>query len=588
MRGSSECAAAQSARQLKVRGSSECAAAQSAQRFKVRGSSECAAARKIPCLDSQHPVINLLNKDYFCFIIRVILMKYGGIIMARQFISNPDYPVVETQWGKVKGFLLDGTFTFQGIQYAKAQRFHMPEDLEPWEGVKEATNYGCIAPTMGNPIPSGEILIPHRYWPENETCQFLNVWTRSLDKDAKKPVVVWFHGGGYNDGSSLEQVAYEGDALAEYGDVVVVTVNHRLNILGFLDLSAYGEEYENSANAGIADLVAALKWVNKNIAGFGGDPENVLIFGQSGGGGKVCTLLQTPAAAGLFHKAILMSGGAGFRPASGVDPREVVDAMLKALGFEDVHQLEKIPYSLLVKAYYRACRKTGKQLQWSPKANGWYLGHPVQVGFSDYAKKVPTIVTSVISEFGAFLKDVDPAQYFNGHDKEIGAAFDKAYPDKAGMNPAVAADRNGVVNFLKARAASDPETPGFGGELALVFDVNGGTPAWHCADIPFVFHNAYRVGNCNIEGVTDKIEDDIAGALVAFARTGDPNHEGMVHWAPFTSDCYATMVFDRETACRVDHDAELRELLAKYAPVRAMRSTIPEEDEEETGRAWLY
>ena len=508
--------------------------------------------------------------------------------MARQFISNPDYPVVETKWGKLKGFVLDGVFTFHGIQYAKARRFHMPEELEPWEGVKEATSYGCTAPTMGNPIPSGEILIPHRYWPENENCQFLNVWTRSIDRAAKKPVVVWFHGGGYNDGSSLEQVAYEGDALAEFGDVVVVTVNHRLNILGFLDLSEYGEEYANSANAGIADLVAALKWIRDNIDGFGGDPDNVLIFGQSGGGGKVCTLLQTPDAAGLFHKAVMMSGGAGFRGGAADDSREVVDAMLKALGFDDVHRLEKISYSLLVKAYYRACRRTGKQLRWAPKANGWYLGHPVQVGFSEYAKKVPTVVTSVMAEFSAFAKSADPAVYFSGHDAEVGAAFDRAYPDKAGMNPAVAADRTGVINFLKARAACDPETPGYGGELALVFDVNGGTPAWHCSDIPFVFHNTYRVGNCNIEGVSDRLEEEIAGALVALARTGDPNHAGMPEWKPFTTDCHATMVFDRATACRVDHDAELCELLGRYSPVRTMRFSIPEEDEEEVGRAWLY
>ena len=508
--------------------------------------------------------------------------------MARKFICRPDYPVVDTEWGKLRGFLLDDVFTFYGVQYAKARRFHMPEALEPWEGIKDATSYGCIAPTMGNPIPSGEILIPHRYWPENENCQSLNIWTKSLDKDAKKPVVVWYHGGGYNDGSSLEQVAYEGDALADWGDVVVVTVNHRLNILGFLDLSAYGEEYENSANAGIADLVASLKWVKKNIAGFGGDPDNVLIFGQSGGGGKVCTLLQTPEAAGLFQRAILMSGGAGYRPAGEDYSKEVVDTMLKALGFEDVHQLETIPYSLLVKAYYRACRKTGKTLRWGPKANGWYLGHPVQVGFSDYAKKVPTMVTSVLAEMGGFNMNVDPAVYFSGHEKEVEPAFAKAYPDKEGMNYALVADRSGVIDFLKARAASDPETPAYGGELTLIFEVNGGTPAWHCSDIPFVFHNAYRVGNCNIEGVSDRLEEEMAGALVAFAKTGDPNHEGMPKWAPFTSDCHATMVFDRVSECRVDHDAELCALLKKYAPVRTFRSVIPDEDDEETGRAWLY
>ena len=136
--------------------------------------------------------------------------------MARKFISNPDYPVVDTEWGKLKGFVLDGIFTFQGIQYAKARRFHAPEPLEPWEGVKEATNYGCIAPTMGNPIPMGELRIPHRYWPENETCQYLNVWTKSIDKEAKKPVIVWFHGGGLFGGSGSEEV-YNRTDLPEEG-----------------------------------------------------------------------------------------------------------------------------------------------------------------------------------------------------------------------------------------------------------------------------------------------------------------------------------------------------------------------------------
>ena len=508
--------------------------------------------------------------------------------MARKFISNNDYPVVQTEWGKLKGFELDGIITFQGIQYAKASRFHAPEPLEPWEGIKEATSYGCIAPTMGNPIPMGEIRIPHRYWPENETCQYLNIWTKSIDPSAKKPVVVWYHGGGYADGSSLEQVAYEGDALCEYGDVVVVTVNHRLNILGYLDLSAYGEEYFNSGNCGQEDIVASLQWVQKNIAGFGGDPGNVTIFGQSGGGGKVCTLLQTPSAAGLFHKAIMMSGGAGNMRRDAVDAKEIVDVMLKELGFEDVKKLEKIPYSLLTKAYYRACRKTGKTLFWGPKANGWYLGHPVEVGFSDYAKKVPTIVSSVISEMTFMKKGTDPAVEFKGHQDEVIAAFEKAYPGKKDMEAVQVSNRSGIVTFMRKRAESNPETPGYSYNLALVFDVDNGTPAWHCSDIPYIFHNAYRVGCCNIEGVSDKLEDDMAGALVAFAYTGNPNHEGMAEWKPFTTDCEATMVFDRVSECKAGYDNELNELLTKYQEPRRFAMRIPAADDEEEGRAWMY
>ena len=207
----------------------------------------------------------------------------------KEFISRTDYPVVETKYGKLKGFWFDGLFQFRGVRYAKAKRFQPAEPVDPWEGVQDATNYGFTAPTYGDPVPRGELMVAHRYWPENEACQYLNIWTPALDQEAKKPVLVWFHGGGFNDGSSLEQLAYDGDALSKAGDVVVITLNHRLNILGYLDLSSLDAKYANSVNAGVTDLVEALKWVRDNIAKFGGDPDNVTIFGQSGGGGKVAT-----------------------------------------------------------------------------------------------------------------------------------------------------------------------------------------------------------------------------------------------------------------------------------------------------------
>ncbi|MDZ4957130.1 carboxylesterase family protein, partial [Clostridium perfringens] len=149
--------------------------------------------------------------------------------------------------------------------------------------------------------------VPHRYWLQDENCQNLNIWTKALDENAKKPVLVWLHGGGFTAGSSIEQVAYDGFNMCNYGDAVVVSVNHRLNILGYLDLSPFGEKYKNSANAGHADLVAALKWVHENIVRFGGDPENVTLFGQSGGGMKITGLMQIQDADGLFNKGIVMS-----------------------------------------------------------------------------------------------------------------------------------------------------------------------------------------------------------------------------------------------------------------------------------------
>ena len=261
-------------------------------------------------------------------------------------------PVLHTTSGDLKGYFYDGVYIYKGIPYAYADRFQMPVPSK-WDGVKDATNYGFVCPLQNQDTPNGELMVPHRYWPQDEHCQSLNIWTSKLDPEAKKPVLVWFHGGGYAAGSSIEQVAYDGVSIAKKGDSILVSVNHRLNILGYLDLSPFGEKYKNSANAGHADMVAALQWVHDNIALFGGDPENVTIFGQSGGGMKVIDLMQIPSADGLFQKGLVMSGvmegdplGAGEK-----DGTEIVTAMMKELGFDDVAQLETVPYPQLAAAY---------------------------------------------------------------------------------------------------------------------------------------------------------------------------------------------------------------------------------------------
>ena len=257
--------------------------------------------------------------------------------MGDYFVCSKTDPVVETKAGKVRGFRLNTTYAFHGIHYAEADRFQMPQPVKPWKGIKNALAYGYVCPLLKQDEPNMEVLVPHRYWPQDEHCQNLNVWTQSLDPGAKKPVMVWLHGGGFSAGSAIEHVAYEGDHLSEFGDVVVVSVNHRLNILGYLDLSPFGEKYKNSANAGNADMVAALQWVHDNIAAFGGDPENVTIFGQSGGGMKVATLMNTPAADGLFQKGIIESGvyeAKVYQKEDG-DGTVIVKALLKELNLDE-------------------------------------------------------------------------------------------------------------------------------------------------------------------------------------------------------------------------------------------------------------
>ena len=273
---------------------------------------------------------------------------------ARKSVGSPNLnpPIVEVTSGKLRGFRDASTSTFLGIPYAEAERFEMPRPVNPWDGIRTAQAWGPVCPIPAMRAPSrNEFVFPHRYWLENEACQVLNIWTPNASTGAKKPVMFWMHGGGFTDGSSMESYAYDGKNLSEFGDVVVVSVNHRLNIIGTLDLSAYGAQYENSRFTGMADLVAALQWVQQNIAQFGGDPGNVTIFGQSGGGSKAARLMHMPAAKGLFQKAIAQSGGGlNYRtvePAMAIQRQQAIAAAtLKELGLDgsQIDRLKKVPY----------------------------------------------------------------------------------------------------------------------------------------------------------------------------------------------------------------------------------------------------
>lgn len=208
-------------------------------------------------------------------------------------------PVVETTFGEVSGTYTDSVYAFKAIPYAKAERFMAPQDPDAWKGVRECINFGPVAKQVVAWIPDSTM--------DEKNLFNLNVWTRGIADGKKRPVMVWLHGGGFHVGSSNDPMTY-GEALAKKGDIVMVSVNHRLNILGFLDLSACGEKYAQSANVGMLDIVKALEWTQKNIEKFGGNPADVTIVGESGGGGKVGTLMCMPLAKGLFHKAIIQSG----------------------------------------------------------------------------------------------------------------------------------------------------------------------------------------------------------------------------------------------------------------------------------------
>jgi len=225
-------------------------------------------------------------------------------------VAGKDVAIVQTEGGKVRGYIHKGIFTYKGIPYAKAERFMAPAKPASWKDVRSSMTYGPVCPMDPTTTVNDEFEFPfhHNWGYTNENCLTLNVWTPGINDNKKRPVMVWFHGGGFTAGSYVELPSYDGENISRKGDVVLVSVNHRLNVLGFLDLSAYGDKYKSSPNAGLLDLVAALQWIKQNVAQFGGDPGNVTIFGQSGGGGKVTSLMNAPSAKGLFHKAIVESG----------------------------------------------------------------------------------------------------------------------------------------------------------------------------------------------------------------------------------------------------------------------------------------
>lgn len=525
----------------------------------------------------------------------------------RDFECSITSPIVETTKGKLRGYRFDGVNIFRGIRYAKAKRFEMPVPVEAWEGVKDACSYGMICPVLSEPQPTGEVMTPHRFWPSSEHCQYLNVWSTSLDKEAKKPVLFWIHGGGYAAGSSIEQECYDGFNMAKLDDLVFVSVNHRLNAFGYLDVSDFGTEYRNSGNAGMADLVEALRWVRDNISAFGGDADNVTIVGQSGGGGKVTVLNQIPEADGLFAKAIVMSGVIPENDfGTDVEPEVLVKKIMEFLniGDRDIHKLAKTPVPQYIWAVNKAVsffEKLGKRVNWAPKPNDYYLCDPVSGNFTAHSLTIPTMVGTVIAEFGFPLKvgqrsalpkaereKIVKEYYGEEGGGQILKAFRKVYPD---TNEVYATDLDGMflpdtVKYVKKKAAM-ASAPVYNYVFAKIFDYDGGRAAWHCSDIPYFLHNAENIPICH-QTSWQYLSRVMSGAFVNFARTGDPNTDGLPCWNPCTGERMITMVFD-DTCRTVEnmHD-ELLPLVQKYKPPFQFSFKTPEEDDEESGNAWVF
>jgi para-nitrobenzyl esterase len=511
---------------------------------------------------------------------------------------NLDPPLVELQAGTLRGLREGKTFSFLGIRYAEAERFGAPKAVARWDGVKNAQVWGpvCPSPEQIN-VSADELVFPHRYWIENEHCQYLNVWTQHLAPAMKKPVMVWMHGGGFTNGSSMESYAYDGRTLSEFGDVVVVSVNHRLNILGTLDLSAYGSQHANSRYTGTADLVVALEWVRDNIARFGGDAGNVTIFGQSGGGGKVVRMMHMPTAKGLFHKVVAQSGGNNTyrttEPAASIKAQQTIAAhVLKNLNLtgSQIDQLKTVPYSALITAGVAALRSAAQDvgrptLNWEVIADDQY----VMREFCDWADSIPLMAGSVFSEMQGTLtrgdgrknawtpKDVDEKLVAAYGDKkaEVVAEFAQAYPRKKVQDVLyyAGASRPGVKNLLN-RKLERTKAPVYNYVFAWEYPVNGGITSFHCAEIAFVFHalSVPQVRTPTGGGpVALALQDKVSQAWLNFAKTGNPNQPGL-EWKPYTKENPQAMVFDTVSQSVALRDDKLVSLLP---PPNAPAPTAP-------------
>ncbi|MDE6815239.1 MAG: carboxylesterase family protein [Lachnospiraceae bacterium] len=499
----------------------------------------------------------------------------------QDFLCSESDPVVQTGAGKVRGYRINGIYTFCGIPYARAERFRLPEPVEPWEGIMDTQDYGHVCPTRPEHTTVGNLAFPKRYWLADENCQYLNIWTKQLDADAKRPVVVWLHGGGFAAGSCLELECYDGENMCRYGDVVQVSLNHRLNIYGFLDLSDYGPEYEASGIAGMEDIVSALKWIRDNITAFGGDPENVTILGESGGGGKVRTLMQMASADGLYHRAIVDSG---ILPCQDTTPEEekenarafagrIVEA---AGGLECLLQMDNYHLQNLID------RTAGTDFfNWCPvPRTGSYTGEWYNAGFRKETLHIPLIAGSVFTELvprpsqindkNALTQEQRYQAIVDAYGEEpapaISEAFRKAYPE-FNVYFASLADcmvRRPTVDFcVKRTMAGGKDTYNF--LFAHETGYKGGLLSTHADELAFVFHNAEYIGALFAGEQTWKIQDEIFYSFMAFARTGDPNNEKITPWKRVTPQERNCFVFSKTPGNRVSHDEELMELIGKYS-----------------------
>lgn len=511
--------------------------------------------------------------------------------------------------GDVMGYRYDGVDTYYAIPYGSAERFQ-PAQPAQWDGLYCANVMGEVCPQSAHDTAARDLFNSFPYnmqLTESESnCLNLNVWTQETGGEAVRPVIVWFHGGGYSAGSSLMFNFYFGESMARTYDVVFVSVNHRLNVLGFTDMSAYGDPYKYSGNVGISDLELSLQWVQDNIAAFGGDPSNVTIIGQSGGGSKVTTLMSVPSAKGLFQKAVALSGGVVQIGRDTAAAQADTEKLVAALGLEGTpeeiaQQLVDMPYEQLLAG------ATAAGMSYGPVVDGDYI----PTGNFEISADIPFIASNVMGEMSTNYAEVVPfvpnydrylylstmdddavaAEYNSKFGEELGPqildAFKVAYPTHPIKDGLYLNDRYGAG--MSALPLCDAMVS-YGGTvynslLAYDYSMYGGIVPIHTASsIPFWFHNADDIPEwiAGDEEGAYAMEAYVSGALAAFAYTGNPSTEELT-WDPYTEEDGCTMVFDGvNTELKHRHfDQELFRLISE-APSSSGESAAEEAEAAES------
>jgi para-nitrobenzyl esterase len=528
------------------------------------------------------------------------LIGAAGLSLAAPALAAPrkkpevQLAVAETTRGRVRGVITDGIRSFKGIPYgastAGVNRFLAARPAPAWGGIRDATAYGPMCP---QDVPPASPLAAS--WaaeqPMSEDCLTLNVWTPALRDYHKRPVMVWFHGGGFASGTAGLSVS-DGTNLAKKGDVVVISVNHRLNVFGHLYLTRLGgAEFAESGNLGILDLAAALRWIHANVAEFGGDPANITVFGQGGGGAKVSMLMAMPQTRGLFHRAIVQSGSR----LDGLTPDEANAAaqqFLRAVDVpaNDLTRLQKLPFDMILAALRRLARGPGQKPSFGPVVDGRYLPkNPWSPEGPAFSAAIPMLIGSTRTETTSLIGARDPS-VFNLDDADLRKRLTEWVPagdlDKiiagyrrlggettaAGLFFAITTARR---FRQQAWAQADRKAAQNSGQVWL-YELDWPTPVdggkWrspHGLDVPLVFDNVANAASMTgAEEAARSMAAQISASWLAFARTGNPNNKAIPTWTAFRAPEHATMLFDTKTRLANNFRDDERALLGSLPLIR--------------------